>query len=226
MPRQNRVTSFGEIVATPARGTLMGNRGRLHDQHGVIQRSFLGQRWIICLLSFKGWWRPVMAPGQYTELCFLDEATALAAGHRPCAECQRERFERFRAIWAAATIEPTLNRAPGAHATARREALDAVLHVQSLTARGRKRTYVAPAASLPDGSFVSLPVDPHAYLVLGRWLLRWSAFGYDGAIARPESGAFPVLTPHSVVKTLAAGYTAVVHPSSQAAISVLDMRHF
>jgi hypothetical protein len=210
MPRQNRVTPFGEIMATPARGTLMGNRGRLHDEHGVIRRSFLGQRWIICLLSFKGWWRPVMAPGQYTELFFLDEATALAAGHRPCAECQREHFERFRAIWAAANPRPAHTPPTAA------PALDAVLHAQRLTPVGRQRTYAAPSASLPDGAFVTVPGDPRAYLVLGRWLLRWSAFGYDTAIARPDSGVLRVLTPRSVVKTMAAGYAAEFHPSSQA----------
>ena len=208
MPRQNRVTPFGEIVATPARGTLMGNRGRLHDEHGVIRRPFQVQRWIICRLSFKGRRRPVMAPGQYTELFFLDEATALAAGHRPCAECQRPRFEHFRAIWAAAN--PRLAGGPRPAAPA----LDAVLHAERLTPAGRKRTYAASAAHLPDGTFVLLPGDPHAYLVLGSALLRWTAFGYDRALARPADAIVRVLTPRSVVKTLAAGYPAGWHASA------------
>ena len=100
MPLQNRVTPFGELIATPARGTLMGNRGCLHDAQQRIRRTFAVKRWIICVLEFKGRHRQVMAPGQYTELFFLDEATALAAGHRPCAECQRARYDLFRAHWA------------------------------------------------------------------------------------------------------------------------------
>src|SRR3954468_18219668 len=92
LPRQNRVTPFGDIVANPARGTLMGNRGCLHDASGRIVRPFRLTNWIYCLLEFKGRHRQVMSPGRYTELFFLDEATALAAGHRPCAECQRGRY--------------------------------------------------------------------------------------------------------------------------------------
>jgi hypothetical protein len=220
MPRQNRVTPLGDIVSTPARGTLMGNRGRLHDEHGALRRPFLGQRWILCLLSFKGWWRPVMAPGQYTELFFLDEATGLAAGHRPCAECQRPRFEHFRARWAAAN--PRL--AGGPHLTA--PALDAVLHAERLTPSGRKRTFSASAASLPAGTFVLLPGQSSAYLVLDRWLLRWSPFGYDAALARPSAASVRVLTPRSVVKTLAAGYSAALHPSALAMLAALGTRHF
>src|SRR6266513_3430279 len=102
MPLQNRVTPFGELVVTRARGTLMGNRGSLHDTERRIRRPFAVKRWIICVLEFKNRHRTVMTPGQYTELFFLDEATALAAGHRPCAECQRARFTIFRAHWAAA----------------------------------------------------------------------------------------------------------------------------
>lgn len=98
MPRQNRVTPFGEIIATPARGTLLGNRGCLHNREQRIVRPYQLQRWIICVLEFKGRHHGIMTPGQYTELFFLDEATALAAGHRPCAECLRPRFELFRTI--------------------------------------------------------------------------------------------------------------------------------
>jgi len=187
----------------------MGNRGQLHDAHGAIRRPFLVQRWIICRLSFKGRRRQVMAPGQYTELFFLDEATALAAGHRPCAECQRPRFEHFRAVWAAAN--PRLAGGPRPPAPI----IDAVLHAERLTPAGHKRTYSAPVARLPDGAFVLLPGDPRAYLVLGGALLRWSPFGYDGALPRPAAGTVRVLTPRSVVKTLAAGYMPGLHPRAQ-----------
>ena len=100
MPRQNRVTPFGEIVAVPERGTMMGNRGRLHDEEGRIRRPWQVKRWLICLLEFNGRHRQVMAPDRYTELFFLDEATALAAGHRPCFECRRKSYNAFVDAWA------------------------------------------------------------------------------------------------------------------------------
>ena len=102
MSRQNRGTPFGDIIATPARGTLMGNRGCLHDNQGHIIRPYQLKRWIIYQLEFKGRRRQIMTPGKYTELFFLDEATALAAGHRPCVECSRPRFTEFVAAWAEA----------------------------------------------------------------------------------------------------------------------------
>jgi hypothetical protein len=95
MPRQNRVTPFGDIIATPDRGTLMGNRGVLHDGEGRIRRMWQVKRWIVCVLEFRSRKRTVMTPGRYTELFFLDEATALAAGHRPCAECRHTCFLAF-----------------------------------------------------------------------------------------------------------------------------------
>ena len=102
MPRQNRVTPFGDIIATPHRGTFMGNRGVLHDAGGRIKRAWQLKRWIVCVLVFKGRKRQVMTPGHYTELFFLDEATTLAAGHRPCAECRRDRFLAFGRAWRSA----------------------------------------------------------------------------------------------------------------------------
>ena len=105
MPRQNRVTPFGEIVAVPERGTFLGNRGVLPDAQGRIRRAWQVKRWIVCVLVFRGRKRQVMTPGRYTELFFLDEATALAAGHRPCAECRHARFLDFCNAWAA--VHPT-----------------------------------------------------------------------------------------------------------------------
>jgi hypothetical protein len=99
MPRQNRVTPLGELIADPGRGLVYGNRGCLHDGEGRIRRSHNGKRWIACRLEFKGRRRPLMRPGRFTELFFLDEATAFAAGHRPCAECRREDYNRFVSIW-------------------------------------------------------------------------------------------------------------------------------
>ena len=99
MPLQNRVSPLGELIADPARGLVYGNRGCLHDETGRIRRSFAVKRWISCRLEFKGWKRTrLLQPGRFTELFFLDEATAFAAGHRPCALCRREDYDRFVAL--------------------------------------------------------------------------------------------------------------------------------
>ncbi len=148
MPRRNRVTPFGTLIAVDARGTLMGNRGCVHDASGVIRRPYQVKRWLICLLEFKGRHREVMRPGQYTELFFLDEATAFAAGHRPCAECQRGRYELFRDAWLRAGLET------GGAARPSAETIDAELH-RARIAGGRQVTYAARLDTLPDGTFVS-----------------------------------------------------------------------
>jgi hypothetical protein len=209
MPKQNRVTPTGEIIATPARGTLLGNRGCLHDEHQQIRRPYQLQRWIICLLEFKGRRHIIMAPGHYTELFFLDEATALAAGHRPCAECQRQRFNEFRAVWARANADLAGSARPLA------TTLDGFLHQERIDANGRKITYLDRLSALPDGSFVQRSGDDTAWLVLADQLLAWSVFGYTQRMPRPaDESIVAVLTPRSIVRTLAAGYQAGLHPSA------------
>src|SRR5579863_2821842 len=132
MPRQNRVTPLGELIATPERGLVYGNRGCLHDADGRIRRPFQVRRWIACTLEFRGRRRsPLMMPGRYTELFFLDEATALAAGHRPCAECRRADYNRFRDYWAQVVGGPT-----------DADSMDLRLHGERLDGR-KKRTYRA-----------------------------------------------------------------------------------
>jgi hypothetical protein len=204
VPRPNRVTPFGELIATPARGTLMGNRGCLHDAAGRIRRQYVGKRWIICVLEFKGRHRRVMAPGRYTELFFLDEATALAAGHRPCAECQRERYLEFRRHWMASR-----GWVGGAMSV---DELDAALHAERLDADRRRRTFVERWERLPDGVVVA-DGDERAYLVHRGRLLPWTPRGYDA----PRSGrpaALRVLTPRSVVAAIRHGYRVRLHPSA------------
>lgn len=208
MTRQNRVTPYGAVIVSSARGTLTGNRGCLHDDEGIIRRSYVGARWILCLLSFKGRRRQLMMPGRYTELFFLDEATGLAAGHRPCAECQRARFEEFRAAWAVGNPEIAGAGRPSALT------LDAALQADRLTPEGHKSVYEAPLAGLPDGSFVAIDLNGEPYLVLGDRLLRWTPFGYDRTLPRSEVATVYVLTPRSVVHALAAGYAAGIHPSA------------
>jgi hypothetical protein len=207
VPRQNRVTPWGEIVATPERGTLMGNRGVLHDGDGRIVRSWREQRWIACLLQFKGRKREVMSPGLYTELFFLDEATALAAGHRPCAECRRGRFGAFRRAWAAAGLATGEVKAPE---------IDGRLHGERLGRGGQKRTWRAELDGLPDGVFVYLPDrGEDAWLVRGALLLAWSAGGYRERLPRPRGVEVTVLTPPSTVSAIRAGYAPEVHGSAE-----------
>jgi hypothetical protein len=206
VPKQNRVTPFSSIVAVSARGTLTGNRGCLHDDQQIIRRHYQGTRWIICLLDFKGRKRKLMTPGHYTELFFLDEATALAAGHRPCAECQRDRFTRFRELWAKANPKLAATSHPAA------TVMDAAIHEERTATIAQGNRSRISIENLPDGVFVT-DDDRTAYLVLAGQLLRWNPDGYERLTA-PLRHPLRVLTPASVVRTLAAGYSAGIHHSA------------
>jgi hypothetical protein len=200
---RNRVTPFGEIVAVAGRGLLMGNRGVLHDADRTIVRDSQVRRWIACRLEFRGRHRHVMSPGTWTELFFLDEATALAAGHRPCAECRHADYRRFQAAW---------QHSRSSNASA--DAMDAVLHLERRVGPWVKRTHQAPFQSLPDGTFVAL--EGQAWLVHGDRILAWSADGYTQRSVRPPAGSVTLLTPPSIVAVLRAGYPAEVHPTATA----------
>jgi hypothetical protein len=213
VPLQNRVSPYGEITATPARGTLMGNRGCLHDTGDRPLRQYQSRRWIICVLEFKGRTRRPMPPGHYTSLFFLDEATALAAGHRPCAECQRERFTAFRSHWVAANPELAGSPAPLV------DAIDSALHHERISDQRRQRdkrklTYPERLAALPDGALVLLEANTTPYLVRGDALYPWSFAGYSRPLARPDAQV-QVLTPRSTVRALTHGYVAAVHSSAK-----------
>ncbi len=196
MARQNRVTPFGELIATAHRGTLMGNRGCLHDAAQRIQRPFALERWIICVLQFKGRRRTVMMPGRYTELFFLDEATALAAGHRPCAECQRDRYRLFREQWAAAS---------GLTALPSADDMDGVLHTERVDGARGKRTYTERLSRLPPGVMVADDAG-HAHLVHPGGLRPWAPSGYGPARAGSPPAEVRVLTPRSIVRAIGHGY--------------------
>lgn len=202
MPLQNRVTPLGELIAHPARGLVYGNRGCLHDEAGRIRRRYAGKRWIACRLEFRGRRRhPLLRPGRYTELFFLDEATAFAAGHRPCAECRREDYVRFGALWRELH--------PG---SARADAIDAHLHAERLTAEA----WTAPVDELPDGAFLLREDEP--WLVVGSKLLRWTPAGYTERAQRPTDAAASVITPPSLVAIVRAGWQSAVpflHPSAR-----------
>lgn len=211
MPRRNRVTPFGEIVATPERGTMMGSRGILHDAEGRIRRPWQVRRWLICVLEFRGRHRTVMAPNRYTELFFLDEATGLAAGHRPCFECRRGRFLAFRDAWAAAGL-----RNQGA-VPITATAIDDRLHTERIGPDRSKQTFRADIDELPDGVFVKLGgPDGGAGLIRGDEILVWSPGGYTNQKPRPSGEMVTVLTPESTVATIRAGYVPEVHPSAPA----------
>ena len=202
MTRQNRLTPEGAIVADPARGMFMGNRGILHDDMGRITAPFRHRNWVCCVLEFKGRKRKLMQPGCYTELFFLDEAVALAAGHRPCAECRRADYNRFREAWAKAT---------GSKPSAKE--IDAALHEVRVVPRLRvQRTHEADLTDLPDGTFIHLEGRPA--LLLGDSLLPWSPTGYAPPGPRPASGRVTVLTPAPTVATLRTGYRPTLHPSA------------
>lgn len=207
MPRQNRVTPFGALIATESRGTLMGNRGCLHNDAQRIRRPFVGRRWIACVLEFRGRRRRVMTPGRYTELFFLDEATALAAGHRPCAECQRDRYLRFRAVWTAANPDVAPSGTPSA------DAIDAVLHAERLGPNGAKRTYRERLSRLPGGVMVS-DGTARAWLVQARTLVPWTPAGYGPPVPRAAAATVQVLTPRTIVRALAAGFPVGVHATA------------
>ncbi len=209
MPRRNRVMPWGDIIATPERGTFMGNRGVLHDAEGRIRRAWQLQRWIVCVLEFRGRQREVMAPGRYTELFFLDEATALAAGHRPCAECRHARFLDFCNAWGAAHYK----RGKSARPTAAE--IDRQLHAERIAPDHSKRTFIAALKELPDGVMVEVAApDGRTYLVLGDSLLAWSPGGYGKRLRRPKQENVRVLTPRLTVETLRAGYGPVIHSSA------------
>ena len=205
MPLQNRVWPTGEIVADPARGLMMGNRGCLHGQArelGVARwRSKL---WICCVLDWRGVRRDPMPPGRWTALFFLDEATALAAGHRPCGYCRRDDYRDFAAAWQAAGALPDRLRAVE---------MDTRLHAERVDRTRRKRTHQRPAGELPDGVMVMTHGGPA--LLAGGALRPWSPAGY-GAPAPVEPGlAAEVLTPPSIVAAITAGYRPLVHPSAR-----------
>jgi hypothetical protein len=192
-PLQNRVDPFGALHAVAARGAFLGNRGgRLHEPDRTLgRRRWTSRRWIVCLCAFKGRRREVWGAG-YTELFFLDEPTALAAGHRPCFECRREAAKAFLAAF------------PGAPSHV--DAMDAALHRERLDEHGSKRLWRAPLSALPDGAFVA--VNGRAYALRDGLLRPWSFAGYGPPVANGGDGELDVLTPRSTVAALAAGYRA------------------
>ncbi|HVZ02175.1 MAG TPA: hypothetical protein VHA35_21895 [Dongiaceae bacterium] len=205
MPLQNRVTPFGEIVAVPERGTVMGNRGIIHDPatRTLLKKRWALKCWLICKLRYKQYHREPMARHSWTELFFLDEATALAAGHRPCFFCSREKAEAFRAAWARGHDGP-IPRAPD---------MDAVLHRERLNGTAKRlHALTAPLGRLPDGAMVA--AGDRAFLIVGGTPRLWSPAGYRRADVPKADG---LLTPPATLAALRAGYRPDLHPSAMKA---------
>ncbi len=203
MPLQNRVTPFGEIVAVPERGLFAGNRGIIHDPQTktLLNKRWSNPAWLICLCEFRGRRRDVMARQSWTELFFLDEATALAAGHRPCFYCRRDDAERFRAAWCTGNDLPD----------ARAPAIDAVLHAERLEGRMKRlHPLPRPVADLPDGAMIAVGDD--AVLIVKGRALRWSFGGYRCVPADLANAA--LLTPPSTLQAIMAGYVPALHETA------------
>jgi len=203
MPLQNRVTPTGDIIATAHRGLFTGNRGIIHDPatKTLLKKRWSSPAWITCVCEFRGWRRKVMGGRSWTELFFLDEATAFAAGHRPCFFCRREDANRFRAAWEEGN---------GVKSILARE-IDAVLHGERLE-RGKKRLHPLPmpVAQLPDGAMVQQGKE--SFLIVQGKALQWSMAGYQEVDAAIENAM--LLTPPSSLRAMIAGYRPVLHPSA------------
>jgi hypothetical protein len=204
-PLQNRVTPTGEIVAVPARGLLMGNRGCLHGPDRQLGTArWRSKLWICCVLDWRGRQRDPMPPGRWTALFFLDEATALAAGHRPCGYCRRPAYLSYAGAWQVAR---GLARPP------RAGEMDAQLHAERVESRSRRqRTGRAQAGTLPDGVMIWHGGGPG--LLIGGRVLPWSFAGYQVPMALRQDAMVEVLTPASSVAAIAAGYRPILHPSA------------
>ncbi|TDW31740.1 hypothetical protein EV128_10864 [Rhizobium azibense] len=194
-PRRNRVTPFGDIEAVPYRGTLMGNRGDLHNHDGTVGKTWKLTRWISCSLTSPTGSRVVFdTPGRYTPLFFADEVTALAAGHRPCAYCRRDEYDRFRDAWQAAF---------GSKPSAVK--IDDILHQARIDGRGHKVTFIASLRELPDGVFVTGDKSPSTpFLVRAGGLHPWSHAGYGKPVYLVNDRPVRVLTPAPIVGILRA----------------------
>jgi hypothetical protein len=207
MPLQNRVLPTGEIVAHPARGMFTGNRGIIHNPatKTLLRKRWSTDAWLTCVLEFRGRRRRVMERQSWTELFFLDEATAFAAGHRPCFYCRRDDAVSFRAAWekgnrTGAVLAPEM---------------DAVLHRERFASARKLHPLPKAIDRLPDGTMVQ--VDEASFLIAGGKPLVWSPDGYravKGGISDARLNEARLLTPPSIVRAFAAGYRPVIHPSA------------
>jgi hypothetical protein len=209
MPRRNRVDPFGDLHAVPDRGMLMGNRGVLVDDHRALVKHHSGNMWISCVTSYRDWRSPLDQPHHWTPLFFLDEAVALAAGHRPCGLCRREAHLRYRD---AITSGLGLGGPIKADELNRRLAAERLRRGRGLDRTADRRTWKLDAEAVPDGAVVLLEGRPH--LIWSRRVHGFSFSGWTDAGRRPEEGALEVLTPATSTLALQHGYSPLMHPSA------------
>jgi hypothetical protein len=205
---QNRVDPIGQLIRSSARGAWMGNRGLIHNEHQQIIRPFRLKAWITCLLEFKDRHREVMTPNLYTELFFLDEATAFSAGHRPCAECRRTDFNRFKAAWVRS------NPLYMYHIKTPIGEIDEILHRERMSPNGSKSTCREMLGGLPEGSFLEYNGEPYIISHPNR-VTGWTPFGYSDSFKLPPATEVNVLTPKSIVNCFRSGYIPQIHESAR-----------
>jgi hypothetical protein len=205
VPLENRVLPTGEIVSHPARGMLMGNRGCIHRPDRTLGVTrWRTKMWISCVLDLRGRRRDVMPPGRWTALFFLDEVTAMAAGHRPCGYCRRADHAWFTESWRAAK---------GMTERPRASDLDTWLHAERVESRTRRKlTRPVQVGDLPDGAMVSRDGKPALWCQ--STLLPWSFDGYGAPESVSPQTTADLLTPPSIVAALQAGYRPLVHPTA------------
>ena len=210
MTLQNRVDPWGQLHANPSKSaTRMGNRGILHDSENNIVRPWAHKGWVSCLISFKGIQRPKpFSAGNYSELFFLDEATAFSAGHRPCSYCQRDRSNAFREAWLQANVAD-----PAQFDTFRMPQIDKILHAERAVRGGGKVSYEASISDLPVGSMFES--GGSAFLLSPRGVLPWSFDGYGAPQTMDAQKAVRVLTPRSIVNAFKAGFVPLIHTSAE-----------
>ncbi|MDB5149877.1 MAG: hypothetical protein JWQ57_3897 [Mucilaginibacter sp.] len=195
---QNRVNPFGQLIKTPERGAWLGNRGVIHNEQEEIVRAYKIKAWIACVLEFRGRHREIMQPDRWTELFFLDEATAFSAGHRPCFQCRYKDHQRFKEFWLMG------NPKYGFDMKTPVSKIDDILQAERIAADKSKVTYEENTKDLPNGTFVIYNEKPH--LLKDGQLYLWSPAGYEKGIALPDVGKLRVLTPPSFVNMFSAGY--------------------
>ena len=205
MPLQNRVDPWGRLIAVDARGAWLGNRGILHNENKEIIARWKHKSWVVCQLAFKGRRRQIFGPNSYSELFFLDEATAFSAGHRPCAECRRERYSEFKEAWQDANGASSLEIVIGQ--------IDEQLHMERIASGGETSSHCMEFRDLPFGAFIER--NNEAYLYCQMKLRKWSPSGYIEVEALPMSDeVVKVLTPLSIVQMYKNGFTPQVHESA------------
>lgn len=207
MTLQNRVDPWGKLNAVSARGAWLGNRGILHNDQKQIVVPWRHKAWVTCKLDFQGIKRDIFSPGSYSELFFLDEATALSAGHRPCGECRRERYNEFKTAWCKA------NSAAASSPSVPVAQIDKQLHAERAIRGGGKATLESAFGNIPEGTLIDL--DGAAYLLWNGLLRQWTANGYHSTALKPlPADPVKVLTPQSIVRMYQQGFRPQVHASA------------